>query len=115
MRRAIALTGILGTALLFAFSLTGCPTQASYGSTVTPIYAATNSGLFVFNGSTWKNYTHANTGGGLASDNVSSVVVSGSGSGAMVFAATADSGISMFDGCRGGRGRRAPTDSAAMR
>jgi len=98
MRRAIALLGVLGTALLLAFSLAGCPTPASYGSTITPVYAATNSGLYVFNGSSWKNYTYANTGGGLASDDVSSVVVSGSGSGAAVFAATADSGISMFDG-----------------
>jgi ligand-binding sensor domain-containing protein len=61
---------------------------------ITPIYAATNSGLEVYNGTGWTNYTTSN---GFASDTVTSVVVQGSGSGATVFAGTAG-GVSFSTG-----------------
>lgn len=87
--------GFLCMALPLSLLFVGCPTQASYQTTITPIYAATNSGLFVFNGTSWTNYTTAN---GLASNAVTSVVVSGSGSGATVFAGTSSAGISYSHG-----------------
>jgi ligand-binding sensor domain-containing protein len=79
---------------LLCLSLASCPKEASYPSTITPIYAATDSGLLVYNGSGWTNYTASNV---LASNNLSSVAVSGSGSEAEVFAGS-DAGISYFDG-----------------
>jgi ligand-binding sensor domain-containing protein len=73
-------------AVLLSLALTGCPMQPSFkSSTITPIYAATNSGLYVYNGSTWTLYTAAN---GLGSNTVNSVVVSGSGAGASVYVGT---------------------------
>jgi hypothetical protein len=72
--------------LLLSLALTGCPMQPSFkSSTITPIYAATNSGLYVYNGSTWTQYTTSN---GLASNTINSVVVSGSGSTASVYLGT---------------------------
>jgi hypothetical protein len=95
MRRTTSVFGALGAAFLLCLALAGCPIRASYGSTITPIYAATaGSGLYVYNGSSWTRYTTAN---GLASDTVTSVVVSGSGSGAIVFVGT-NNGVSAFNG-----------------
>lgn len=94
MRRIIVYIISLCAAVFFSLALAGCPTQATYAQTVTPIYAATNSGLEVYNGAGWTNYTTANQ---LASDTVTSVVVSGSGSGATIFAGTAG-GVSFSTG-----------------
>jgi hypothetical protein len=89
---------VLGAAMIASLALSGCPTQPSYPATITPVYAATSGGgLFVYTGSaTWTNYTAA--AGGLASNNLTGVVVSGSGSGAQVFVGTSGSGVSGFDG-----------------
>ena len=95
MRRIVVRMSAVFAMVIFSFTLAGCPTQASYPSTITPIYAATNLGLEVYDGTSWKNYTTAN---GLASNNVTSVVVSGSGSGAVVFVGTAANGISYSTG-----------------
>ena len=73
--------------ILSVFALSGCPTQASYQTTITPIYAATNSGLFVHDGTRWSSTPY------LSGKTIKSVVVSGSGSGATVFAGTASSGV----------------------
>jgi ligand-binding sensor domain-containing protein len=90
MKRIIYYIAIICASAFIALALAACPTQASYQPTITPIYAATNAGLWVYNGSSWAQFT---TSSGLASDTVNSVVVSGSGSGADVFVGTA-SGIS---------------------
>jgi ligand-binding sensor domain-containing protein len=86
MKRIASPFGALCIATLLSLALAGCPTQASYKATITPIYAATDSGLCVYNGSSWTTLTTTN---GLASNTVNSVVVSGSGSGADVFVGTA--------------------------
>jgi ligand-binding sensor domain-containing protein len=86
MKRFLLPIGSLCAAALLSLALAGCPMQASYKSTITPIYAATSSGLWVYNGSSWAQY--------LASSVATSVVVSGSGSGADVFVGTASSGVS---------------------
>jgi hypothetical protein len=87
-------TLFLGAAFL-SVALSGCPVQPSYEPTITPVYAATDAnGLYVYNGSSWTNYTAS---GGLASDSVNCVSVSGSGSGALVFAGT-DAGVSYYNG-----------------
>jgi hypothetical protein len=73
-------------AAFLSLAFTGCPMQSSFkSSTITPIYAATSSGLYVYNGSTWTLYTVVN---GLASSTVNCVVVSGSGAGASVYVGT---------------------------
>jgi hypothetical protein len=95
MKHTINACAALCAAILFGIALAGCPMQTSYKSTITPVYAATNAGLSIFNGSSWSQFTTANSG--LASNTVNSVVVSGSGSGATVFAAT-PSGISYASG-----------------
>ena len=74
MRRTVVGIGSLCAAAAISLSLAGCPTQPSFTPTITPVYAATNAGLYVYNGTSWTNYTTAN---GLASNSVSSVVVSG--------------------------------------
>jgi len=74
----------LCAAALLSLTLACCPMQASYKSTITPIYAATDSGLWIFNGSSWAQAT---------SVPANSVVVSGSGAEASVFVGTG-SGIS---------------------
>ncbi len=70
-------------AVLVTLALAGCPTPATYGPTITPIYAATNAGLEIYNGTNWTKVT-----AGLASSNVTCVVVSGSGADAAIFAGT---------------------------
>jgi hypothetical protein len=89
--------GIIGlsAAVFLSLALAGCPMQPTFAPTITPIYAATDAGLEVYDGTKWTNYTTAN---GLASSNITSVVVSGSGSGATVFAGTAANGISISNG-----------------
>jgi len=72
MRRIIVCISSLCAAVFFSLALAGCPTQATYAPMITPIYAATNSGLEVYNGTGWTNYTTSN---GFASDTVTSVVV----------------------------------------
>ncbi len=78
--RRVAAT-ILGVGALVALSLllAACPLQPTYPATITPIYVATaTTGLYVYNGTSWSS----TIGGGSA---LTSVVVSGSGSGAEVF------------------------------
>jgi ligand-binding sensor domain-containing protein len=87
----VSLCAASAIALIFA----GCSSQSAYQATITPIYAATDQGLWVYNGAAWKAYTAAPSG--LLSNNVRSVVVSGSGSGATVLAGT-DMGISELRG-----------------
>jgi hypothetical protein len=87
--------------LLLFLALASCSDQKpTYPATVTPVYAATaGSGLFIWDGLGWRQKTMASTGpGGLASDNLRSVVVGGSGSKAIVYLGTADAGIARFDG-----------------
>jgi ligand-binding sensor domain-containing protein len=81
-------------AAFLALALSSCPMQPKYQPTITPIYAATDSGLYIFDGANWRHYASAD---GLASNKVLSLAVSGSGSGAIVFAGT-DNGVSRFDG-----------------
>jgi len=88
MQRFLLSFGSLFAAALLCLGMAGCPTQAGYQSTITPIYAATNNGLWVFDGTSWRQYTAATMGIGLATDPATSVVVSGSGTGAEVFVAT---------------------------
>jgi hypothetical protein len=93
--RAAALCGALSAVLV----ISGCPAQPTYPSTITPIYAATaGNGLFVYNGSSWTNYTVANSAPNFVSDTLSSVVVIGSGTNAQVFVGSSNSGISAFNG-----------------
>ena len=76
MLRALAVIGACG---ILGITLCGCPVQPTYPATITPIYAATGSGsLLVYNGSSWT--AHAAGVGSLTS-----VAVSGSGSGAVAF------------------------------
>ena len=97
MQKAIR-AAALGAAMVAGLALSGCPVQPSYPSTITPVYAATQAGgLFVYNGTSWTNYTNANTGSGLASSALSSVVVFGSGSGAVVLAG-GNANVSQFNG-----------------
>ena len=81
-------------------ALAGCPTQSTYSATITPIYAATSGGgLFVYNGAGWTNYTKVGTGNGLASSTLTSVVVTGSGSGSRALVlAGGNAGVSQFNG-----------------
>jgi ligand-binding sensor domain-containing protein len=98
MRKALHVGVAVGAVIGACCALSACPTQPSYSTTITPIYAATSlGGLFVFNGAAWTNYTNANTGSGLASSTLNSVVISGSGAGAMVFAG-GNAGVSEFNG-----------------
>jgi ligand-binding sensor domain-containing protein len=98
MRKTMHAAAALCAAMSVGFALSGCPTQPSYASTITPIYAATSAnGLFVYNGTNWTNYTTANTGSGLASSTLSSVVISSSGAGAIVLAG-GNAGVSEFNG-----------------
>jgi len=99
MMKSMMKATALGATLVAAILLSGCPTQPSYSSTLTPVYVATGAnGLYVYSGSSWTNYTVASTSSGLPSDNLSSLVVSGSGSGAEVFVGTSATGVAMFDG-----------------
>ena len=94
MKKTIRAAAALGAAMIAGLALSGCPTQPIYPSTITPVYAATSSGsLYVYNGSSWTPYPSTDTG----STSLSSVVVSGSGSGALVFVG-GTSGVSQFDG-----------------
>jgi hypothetical protein len=96
MKNAIRPTVILGPAIAVALLLAGCPAQPDYPSTITPIYAATSTGgLFLFNGSAWTSVTTAN---GLASNNLTSLAVIGSGPEATVFVGTSAAGISASGG-----------------
>jgi ligand-binding sensor domain-containing protein len=85
----------LGAAFAAVLALSGCPVQPTYSSTITPIYAATGLGgtnpqtLFVYNGSSWSSTSVGSP--------VNSIVVSGSGSGAVVLAGT-NAGVSEFNG-----------------
>jgi ligand-binding sensor domain-containing protein len=90
---------VLGATLAAGLLLSGCPTQPSYSATITPIYVATSgNGLYVYSGAaSWTNYTVASTSFGLSSDNLTSVVVSGSGAGAEIFVGDA-AGVSGFNG-----------------
>lgn len=99
MMKFIAKATALGATLAAGLLLSGCPTQPTYFTTITPIYVATGgSGLYVYSGATsWTNYTIASTSSGLASNNLNTVVVSGSGSGAEVFVGS-DVGVSGFNG-----------------
>jgi hypothetical protein len=91
---ALAVAAVTGACL----ALAGCPLQSTYPATVTPIYAATaGGGLWVYDGTGWTNYTTAGTGGGLASSALNSVVVSGSGSGALILAG-GNARVSQFNG-----------------
>jgi hypothetical protein len=82
----------MGAVMIAGVALSGCPTQPSYPSTITPIYAAANSGgLWVYNGASWTNYTLASTS--------NTVVVSGSGAGARAYVGgNGPTGVSQFDG-----------------
>jgi len=98
MKKTMHAAAAFSAAMIAVLALAGCPMQPSYPSTITPIYVATSTGgLFVFNGTGWTNYTVANTSSGLKSSALSSVVVSGSGSGAVVLAG-GNQGVSQFDG-----------------
>jgi hypothetical protein len=98
MRKTMRAAAATGAAMIAVLALAGCPTQPGYPSTITPIYAVTSGrGLFVYNGTSWTNYTNANTATGLRSTSLTSVVVSGSGSGATVFAG-GNASVSQFDG-----------------
>jgi hypothetical protein len=98
MRKALRPAAAFSAAMIACLALSGCPVQPTYPSTITPIYAATLAGgLFVYNGAAWTNYTNANTGTGLKSTALNSVVVTGSGSGAVVLAG-GNAGVSRFDG-----------------
>lgn len=99
MRRARAIACCLA-ALAVIVLLDSCPTEPTYSSTITPIYAATDAGLFVYNGSSWTQYSTSlpsSASTHLASNTATSVVVSGSGSQADVYVGTG-SGVSHFDG-----------------
>lgn len=76
-------------AMIAALAFSGCPTQSSYPATITPIYAATSTGLSVYNGSSWTNHA-------LAGANA--VVVSGSGAGAVAYVGNSAGGVSQFNG-----------------
>ncbi len=76
---------------LLALALSGCPNLPNYPPTVTPIYAATSSGLSIYNGAAWTTYS---TSSGLPSATVNGLAVAGNGSSAPIFAATG-SGISL--------------------
>jgi hypothetical protein len=98
MRKTIHASLVIAVVAAASFILAGCPMQPSYPSTITPIYAATSAnGLWVYNGSSWTNYTNANTGSGLASTALTGVAVLGSGAGATALVA-GNSGVSKFDG-----------------
>jgi hypothetical protein len=95
--RAIACC-LVAFALIVLFD--SCPTEPAYSSTITPIYAATDDGLFVYNGSSWTQYSTSlpsSASSHLASNTARSVVVSGSGSQADIYVGTG-SGVSHFDG-----------------
>ncbi len=76
-------------AMIAGLALSGCPMQPSYSSTITPVYAATGTGLSVFNGTGWTSYPFANA---------SAVVVSGSGAGAVAYVGNNTGGVSQFIG-----------------
>ncbi len=79
-----------GAAMLAGLSLTGCPVQPTYPSTITPVYAADQAGgLWVYNGASWTSHAVAGAS--------NTVVVSGSGSGARAFVGGA-AGVSQFNG-----------------
>ena len=94
MRNVFVRIATFAPVLLSTLALGGCPGPATYPPTITPIYAATSAGLYVFDGTTWNNITTAN---GLPSNNLTSVVVSGSGSGAEVFVGSSG-GVSFSSG-----------------
>ena len=85
--RAMYLRISLACAALF-IALASCTTETSYPPTITPIYAGTDSGLYVFDGSAWTHYQKATSG--LASDTVTSLVASGSGAGARIYIGTSN-------------------------
>lgn len=68
------------------------------------LWAATAQGVVRFDGSSWKQYTQANTQGGLASDNVESVALDSAGkvwfgsSAKELMSTGKEGGVSSFDG-----------------
>jgi ligand-binding sensor domain-containing protein len=80
--------------LLLFLALSACSPKVQDPARITPVYAGTDSGLYVFDGSGWTLYALS---AGLPSLEVTSVVVSGSGSGAHVYAGT-PSGLWRYDG-----------------
>jgi ligand-binding sensor domain-containing protein len=99
--RAQSCLSAIAIAIVATISLGSCSAAKAYPSAITPIYAATKgAGLFVWDGSTWRNYTVTSTGGtsvGLASDTISSIALLGSGSEAAIFLGT-DKGVASYDG-----------------
>ena|GEM_PF-6966423 len=89
MRKTMHAAAAFGAAMIAGLALSGCPMQPSYPSTITPIYAATSTGLWVYNGSSWTSYLFAGA---------SAVVVSGSGAGALAYVGNSAGGVSLFSG-----------------
>jgi len=90
MRKTMHAAAAFSAAVIAGLAFSGCPMQPSYPSTITPIYAATSTGgLWVYNGSSWTNHPLAGTS--------NSVVVSGSGAGALVYVG-GSAGVSLFNG-----------------
>ena len=89
MRKTMHAAAAFSAAVIAGLALSGCPMQPSYPSTITPIYAATSTGLSVFNGTGWTSYPFAGA---------SAVVVSGSGAGAVAYVGDNTGGVSQFIG-----------------
>ncbi len=90
MRRRCLVSSI--AVLLGSLALAGCLLAPSFPPTFTPIYAGTSTGLWVFDGSLWTQTPY------LAGTEVTCLAVSGSGSGASIYAGTASSGVMRYDG-----------------
>ena len=93
MKRVFTRLGLLAAGCV-VLGLAGC-TAPAFPPTITPIYATTTTGLQVFNGTTWSASTTVN---GLPTNNLTSLLVIGSGAGAEVIAGTASGGVSLWDG-----------------
>jgi ligand-binding sensor domain-containing protein len=87
----------LGEWETFTSATPGFPSSAISAATVddqSRLWLGSNGGgLGVFDGDTWTLYTNANTGGGLASDDIHSLAAQGT----LIFVGTADAGISIYD------------------
>lgn len=93
-QRGARAAGMFALTLAALLILVGCSAPFSSRATITPIYAATNGGVSIFDGSTWKTYT---TASGIGSNSANDIVAEGSGSQARLYLATA-SGFAYFDG-----------------
>jgi len=75
-----------------SLALAGCHLAPDYPPTITPIYAGTSTGLWVFDGSGWTQSA------ALAGTEVTCLAIDGSGAGAGIYAGTASSGVLHYDG-----------------